>query len=186
MNKYKLISFSIFCIILIINPIKIFAVNVLEQKDDFFQITSDTMIFEKKSLFVEFTGNVIAKNQETIIYADTIKIFFYKNKRKEKKIKEITALGHVKYISKNRTAFANKAVYIIKDQTLILTGGPPKITTDENFITGEKITFFIKKNKIIVNSGEKKRVEAFFNSKENIHKKEKNDKTNIKQSNKNI
>ena len=182
MNKYKIITFSIFCIILIINPIKIFAVNALEQKNNSFEITSDTMIFEKKSLFVEFTGNVIVKNSKTSIYADAIKIFFYnhKNNKIENNIKEIVALGHVKYISKNRTAFADKAVYIIKNQTLILTGGEPKITTDENFITGEKITLFRKENKIIVNSGEKKRVKAFFNSKENINKKEKNDKTHIK------
>ncbi len=138
--------------------------------DDTFHVTSDVMVSQQDMAFVEFTGNVVVTRQKEVINADSIKIFIHKKEEKKNNqkqtIKKIIASGNVQYISGNRKALSDNAVYTTGDETLVLTGDSPKVITGDSFVSGEKITLFRKNNKIIVESGQKKRVEAFFNPKD--------------------
>lgn len=135
-------------------------------------ITSDTMVIEKEASTIEFSGSVVAERDDSIINADIVKVILYSDKEKaslsEKKmnpdVKMIMAIGNVKFVSGERTAFADKAVYTSADETLVLTGDSPRVITGENFVTGNKITLFQKSGKIIIESSQKKRVEALFKS----------------------
>ncbi len=140
-------------------------------KDQAIRINADTMISRQEANRVEFSGNVVATTENSVIHADQIIIQLYseneKNKIKEEKkqnVREITAIGNVKYISDQRKAFSDRAVYTTKDKKLVLTGTNPKIMTGENFITGKKIIFFQAEGRIFVESGKEKRVEALFNT----------------------
>jgi lipopolysaccharide export system protein LptA len=144
-------------------------------------IVSDKMIAQKDTSMVEFTGNVKATREDSIIFADSIQIFFVnkddnKPKDEQSNIKKIISEGNVKYTAGERQAFADKAVYIAKDETLILTGNAPKLITGSSFITGKKITLFRLSGKVIVESDENKRVEALFNPEDNVPENNATDK----------
>jgi lipopolysaccharide export system protein LptA len=137
-------------------------------------IVSDKMIAQKDTSMVEFIGNVKATREDSIIFADSIQIFFVsdenKTNDKQSKVEKIISAGNVKYTAGEQQAFADKAVYTTKDEILILTGKSPKLITGSSFVTGKKITLFRKTNKVIVESDGNKRVEAVFNPEDNVSK----------------
>lgn len=136
-------------------------------------IVSDRMIAQRDNAMVEFTGNAKATRTDSVLLADSIKIYFSetgdqpsgpdpKNKQ-QGNIRQIIATGHVNYTSGDRKAFADKAVYTTADDTLILTGEAPKLVTGTSFVTGKKITLFRNQDRVLVESDGNKRVEALFN-----------------------
>ena len=138
-------------------------------------VVSDKMTAEEKSSMVEFSGNVKAVMEDSTLFADSIQIYFNDNKKEKESaaqssVNKIIATGSVKYISKERKALADKAVYTTKNEILILTGKSPKLITGSSFVTGTKITLFRKEDKVIVESDGTKRVEALFNPEDNITK----------------
>ncbi len=143
------------------------------------------MVAQKSSSMVEFSGNVKAVLNDSTVFADSIKIYFNADKDKDDQdkadqnkkktdeqnsIKKIISTGNVKYSAGERKAFADKAVYTTIDDKLVLTGKSPKLITGSSYVTGEKITFYRLQDKVIVESDNKKRVEAFFNPEDNITK----------------
>ncbi len=146
-----------------------------EKSQGSIHVVSDKMTAEEKSSMVEFSGNVKAVMEDSTLFADSIQIYFNDNKKEKEpadqnSVKKIISTGNVKYISKERKALADKAVYTTKDEILILTGKSPKLITGSSFVTGTKITLFRKEDKVIVESDGTKRVEALFNPEDNITK----------------
>lgn len=148
-------------------------------------VISDKMVAQKDSSMVEFIGNVKATSIDSIVYADSIKIYFNddnknknadaENKDAQSNVKKIISTGNVRYTAGKRKAFADKAVYTTDDQILILTGKSPRLLTGSSFITGKKITLFRSQGKAIVESDSTKRVEAFFNPEDKITEKNMSD-----------
>ncbi|WP_457551922.1 LptA/OstA family protein [Desulfobacula sp.] len=144
---------------------------------------SDKMVAKNDQSMVEFIGNVKATRQDSIMFADSIKIYFIEDKKGDKKgkdvqskVKKIVSTGNVRYTDGEQKAFADKAVYTTKDEILILTGKSPKLITGSNFVTGKKITLFRLQDKVLVESDGTKRVEALFNPEENTQKNNTTDK----------
>ncbi|MCK5686449.1 hypothetical protein KAJ27_20100 [bacterium] len=172
-----LLCLIVYCITLF------FAANILysQTKKDVsrqpLHIVSDKMIAQKDSSMVEFLGNVKVTQQDSTILADSIKIYPIDDKTKDEtqadtNIKKIISTGNVEYISEDRKAFADKAVYTTIDDILILTGKSPKLITGSSFVTGKKITLYQKGDKVLVESDSSKRVEALFNPEDNVQDKE--------------
>jgi len=181
-QKYVL-SLILFCFALFLKSNLVFAQTSIETNQQPLHIVSDEMVAQQSSSMVEFSGNVKAVLNDSTVFADSIKIYFNadnnkddkdtddKNKKKtdeQNSIKKIISTGDVKYSAGERKAFADKAVYTTIDDKLILTGKSPKLITGSSFVTGKKITFYRTHDKVIVESDNKKRVEAFFNPEENI------------------
>jgi len=136
-------------------------------------IVSDQMVAQKDTSMVEFIGNAKATREDSIIFADSIKIYFEddnkdKGRNAQNNIKKIVSTGNVRYTDGERKAFADKAVYTTKDEILILTGKSPKLITGSSFVTGKKITLFRLQDKVLVESDGTKKVEAFFNPEDKI------------------
>lgn len=136
-------------------------------------ITADRLISDKNAGYAEFIGNVKAVQEETVITADRLKIFLKKNldnkdplSVNEESIHEIVARGNVKIKFDNRLAVTEQAVYNTDTMVLVLTGDNSKIVSENDSISGEKITFYRTDGRINVESGNKKRVEAVFYSRE--------------------
>jgi len=134
-------------------------------------ITADRLISDKNAGYAEFIGNVKAVQKETVITADRLKIFFKKNldnkgpiSVNEESIHEIVAKGDVKIKFDNRLAVTEQAVYNTDTMVLVLTGDNSKIISENDSISGEKITLYRTDGRINVESGNKKRVEAVFYS----------------------
>jgi lipopolysaccharide export system protein LptA len=134
-------------------------------------ITSDKLISDKKAGYAEFIGDVKAIQGDTVITSDKLKIFFKKNvankgslSLNEESIHKIVANGNVEIKFDNRVATAQQAVYNTETMVLVLSGNNSKVISENDSISGEKITFYRMGGRLNVESGNKKRVEAVFYS----------------------
>ncbi len=137
-----------------------------ELADKTLHVISDKMIAEKGGSMVEFIGNAKATREDSIVFADSIKIYFNNSETKTKNqssVKEIISSGNVRYTSGKNKAFADKAVYTLADEILVLTGKSPKLLTGKSHVTGKKITLFRTEDRVLVESDDKTRVQAIFN-----------------------
>ncbi len=139
-------------------------------------VISDKMIATKDASMVEFIGNVKATRLDSIVLADSIKIYFNESdnnndKPSENKVNKIVANGNVEFTMPDGKAYSDKAVYTTADEILILTGKSPKLVNGKNVVTGKKITFYRLLDKMIVESDGKKRVEAMMNPEEDSTQK---------------
>ncbi|MFK5954651.1 MAG: LptA/OstA family protein [Desulfobacterium sp.] len=139
-------------------------------------ITSDSMMFDEMNSQVEFTGNVVATRLDATIHADHVIVLLYSEAEKkiravkvdaqapDDNVKQLIATGNVKVIQKDATATADKAVYNTTKKTIVLTGKSPTVLSGKNYVTGKTITLFQDTRRVVVEGGENRRVEAFFDS----------------------
>jgi lipopolysaccharide export system protein LptA len=130
-------------------------------------IISDEMIAEQSKSMVEFIGNVKATREDSILLAESVKVFFHTSDTKKEgqsNVKQIVATGNVEYTAGERKAFADKAVYTAGTEVLVLTGEAPKLLTGKSWVTGKKITLYRLEERVMVESDGKNRVQAFFDS----------------------
>ncbi len=191
MLKENLVKTSISCKVALIFLHSFFIVNLLfflktdiacsqtqdNSNDIPIHVISDKMIAQKDTSMVEFIGNVKVTRADSIVFADSIKIYIAddntnKDSDAQSNVKKIVSTGNVRYTVGDRKAFADKAVYTTHDNILVLTGKSPKLITGSSFVTGKKITLFRNQDKAIVESDGTKRVEAFFNPEDNVTDKQ--------------
>lgn len=135
------------------------------------QIKADNLVAYNEASYAEFTGNVSAVQGTTLITSDKLKIYYSKapeNKGKkdtgEESIKKVVATGNVVIRSENRTAYTSMAEYTPASKVVVLSGPDSKVTSGNNFVTGEKITFYVNEDRVVVERSKEKQVEAVFYS----------------------
>jgi lipopolysaccharide export system protein LptA len=112
-------------------------------------VTSDKVEARWKENLVIFKGNVIARQKDMVIYADSLEVTTNED---GKGIERAVAGGNVKIQQGPRIADCQKAVFYNLDQKLVLTGDP-KISEGNNIILGDEIIFLIDKNRVDVKGG---------------------------------
>ncbi|WP_291345988.1 LptA/OstA family protein [Desulfobacula sp.] len=170
-----LFSLILICFVLLLKTNTVYSQTQTEANKEPLHVISDKMIAQKDASMVEFIGNVKATRLDSIVFADSIKIYFVDNDKDssaQSNVKKIVSIGNVRYTAGERKAFADKAVYTTHDEMLVLTGKSPKLITGSSFVTGKKITLFRNQDKVVVESDGTKKVEAFFNPEDNITDKQ--------------
>ncbi len=120
-------------------------------------ITADKLDFDQKKRVAVFAGNVVARQAETSLEADTLKVIFADP---DQTLQEIIATGKEVLVKlQGKKARCRKMHYYAGARKIILTGNP-SIDDGKNVISGEVITFFIDEERSVVNSGQKKRVKT--------------------------
>lgn len=112
-------------------------------------ITSKTLINDSKAKTATFEGNVVAKRGEVTLYADKM-IVYYEDEQKGGNIKMIEAIGDVKLIKADRVITSHKATYLPDPEERVIFTGEPRATEGKNLVTGEKITYFMKDDRSLV------------------------------------
>lgn len=130
-------------------------------------ITSDAVESDHTMGWVEFTGNVKATEEDVVITADRIKVFYRSGGEASMsagRIERIVSQGHVKILfdEKTKTATADVAEYTADEQVLVLSGGDPTVRSGKNVISGKKIILFQGENRTVVEGDDKAQVEATF------------------------
>ena len=149
-------------------------------------ITSDRLEAYDDRALVLFSGNVVATQDDAVMHADELYLYYDKEKDGKKvasgvtvsagKIERIELLGNVSVKKGERTATGDKAVFYNADQRIVMTGNPVMREKD-NVITGDKITVFLNENRgVVESSGEEKRVTATIYPEDDSLKKDKNKK----------
>lgn len=135
------------------------------------QITADRLESDYKTGWVEFIGNVTATQEDVVITAGRMKVF-YKSaggiSTGVGTVEKIISEGNVKIVfdNKTKTAVAGKAVYLADQKVLELSGGEPRVWYGKNMVKGKKITLFQAENRSLVEGAGKDQVEATLYVKE--------------------
>jgi lipopolysaccharide export system protein LptA len=109
-------------------------------------ITSDTVEADQKTNKVTFKGNVVAKQEDTTLYANTLVITYDSN---TKKVKEIMAIGNVKVVQLDRRATGKKATFY-QEQNKIVFEGEVVLREVENVIRGERVIHYVDEERSVV------------------------------------
>jgi lipopolysaccharide export system protein LptA len=109
-------------------------------------IESETVEANQKQNTVTFKGNVVAKQEDITLYANTLVITYDGN---TKKLKEIMAVGNVKIVQLERRATSQKATFDQEENKVILDG-EAVVREGENVIRGERVIFYVDEERSFV------------------------------------
>jgi lipopolysaccharide export system protein LptA len=117
-------------------------------------ITSDTAEGNQKENTVTFKGNVVAKQENTTLFANMMVIYYYPD---GKKLKEMVATGGVKIVQLDRRVTSQKATFYQEGNKIVLEGDVVMFE-GENAVRGDRITYYIDEERSVVEGGKGGRV----------------------------
>ena len=132
-------------------------------------VDSDKMErFGKESLVV-FTGNVVARQNNSVQYAERMEVYL---DEKGDRILRTVSTGNVRVITKDcRTGTARRAEYNELEQRVVLSGNA-RVWQEDNVVSGESITIYLSQDRSVVQGGKQERVKAVFYPKDDKDKKD--------------
>ncbi len=118
--------------------------------------------FQKESLVI-FTGNVIARQNGSVQYADRMEVYL---DEAGSRVVRTVSMGNVRIITRDcRTGTAKRSEYYDGEQRVELIGNA-RLWQADNVVTGEKITIFLNQERSVVQGGKQERVKAIFYARE--------------------
>jgi len=130
-------------------------------------VDSDRMErFGKESLII-FTGNVVARQNNSVQHADRMEVYL---DEKGDKILRTVSTGNVRIVTRDcKTGTAKRAEYFDLEQRVVLIGDA-RVWQDDNVVSGDTITIFLAQDRNVVVGGKQERVKAVFYSKDGANK----------------
>jgi lipopolysaccharide export system protein LptA len=114
--------------------------------------------FQKQGLAI-FKGNVIARQNNSVQYADKMEVY---TDSKTDRVERVVSTGKVRIITRDcRMGTAERAEYYDAEQRMVLIGNA-RVWRDADVVTGERITIFIAEDRSVVEGGKQERVKAVF------------------------
>jgi lipopolysaccharide export system protein LptA len=114
--------------------------------------------FGKEGLVV-FTGNVVARQNNSVQYAERMEVYL---DEAGDKILRTVSTGAVRIITRDcRTGTARRAEYYDMEQRVVLIGDA-RVWQEDNVVSGDTITIFLAQDRSVVQSGKQERVKAVF------------------------
>jgi lipopolysaccharide export system protein LptA len=107
------------------------------------KITSESLEADNKKSTVTFKGNVVAKQEDMVIVADTMTVDY----EQKGGIKTVQASGNVKMSQADRVATGTRIIFYNPEQKIVMTGNP-KIWQGDNLISCDKITVLLEEDRI--------------------------------------
>ena len=131
-------------------------------------VDSDRMErFGKESLII-FTGNVVARHNNSVQWADRMEVYL---DEKGDKILRSVSTGNVRIVTKDcKTGTAKRAEYFDLDQRVVLIGNA-RVWQDDNVVSGDTVTIDLAQDRNVVTGGQPERVKAVFYSKNDNNNK---------------
>jgi lipopolysaccharide export system protein LptA len=122
-------------------------------------VDSDRMErFGKESLVV-FTGNVIARQNGSVQYADRMEVYL---DEKGDRILRTVSTGNVRIVTKDcRTGTARRAEYHDLEQRVVLSGNA-RVWQEDNVVSGESIVIYLSQDRSVAEGGKQERVKGVF------------------------
>lgn len=147
---------------------------VKPEDDDKYQpvvVDADRMESLKKEGLVIFTGNVVARQNKSVHYADRMEV--YLDERGERVVRTVST-GNVRVVTKDCwIGTARRGEYDDLQQRVVLIGNA-RVWQDDAVVTGERITIFLAEERSVVHGGKQERVKAVFYPKSEAPREEPN------------
>ena len=130
-------------------------------------VDSDRMErFGKEGLII-FTGNVVARHDNSVQYADRMEVYL---DEKGDKILRSVSTGNIRIVTKDcKTGTAARAEYFDLEQRVVLLGNA-RVWQDDNVVSGDTITIHLAQDRNVVTGGKQDRVKAVFYSRNDNNK----------------
>lgn len=154
--------------------------KVEREKQKPIRIEADRLDAQNEKRMVVFTGNVIATQEEMVIKADRMTIYYKKEATggaaaardplRGGDLDRIEAKGRVSIQMEERTGTGDEAVFSQDAQQIVLSGNAT-LREGLNLVKGERVTFLMGENRGIVEGGAKGRVSATIYTTEMREKK---------------
>jgi lipopolysaccharide export system protein LptA len=114
--------------------------------------------FGKENLIV-FTGNVVARQDGSVQYADRMEVYLDEG---GDRILRAVSTGNVKIVTRDcRFGTAGRAEYF-EPQKLARLIGDARVWQEDNVVTGDTIDFYVSEDRAVVLAGKQGRVKAQF------------------------
>lgn len=114
--------------------------------------------FQKQGLAI-FKGNVIARQNNSVQYADKMEVY---TDSKTDRVERVVSTGNVRIITRDcRMGTAERTEYYDAEQRVVLIGNA-RVWRDSDVVTGERITIYIAEDRSVVEGGKQERVKAIF------------------------
>jgi len=122
-------------------------------------VDSDKMErFGKESLVI-FTGNVVARQNNNVQYADRMEVYL---DEKGDRVLRTVSTGNVRIVTSDcRTGTARRAEYYDLEQRIVLIGNA-RVWQQDNVVSGETITIYISQDRAVAQAGKGERVKGVF------------------------
>jgi lipopolysaccharide export system protein LptA len=132
-------------------------------------VDSDKMErFGKESLVV-FTGNVVARNDGSVQYADRMEVYL---DEKGDRILRTVSTGNVRIITRDcRTGTARRAEYHDLEQRVVLSGNA-RVWQEDNVVSGDSVVIYLSQDRSVVEGGSQERVKAIFYPRDDKNRKD--------------
>jgi lipopolysaccharide export system protein LptA len=122
-------------------------------------VDADQLESIQKQGLVIFSGNVVARHNNSTQYADRMEVYLDEG---GDKVLRTVSTGSVKIITRDcRTGTARRAEYYDAEQRVVLVGDA-RVWQDENVVTGDRITIYLAEDRQVVEAGKDERVKAVF------------------------
>lgn len=122
-------------------------------------IDADRMERFGKEGLVVFTGNVVARQNNSVQYAERMEVYL---DEAGDKILRTVSTGAVRIITRDcRTGTARRAEYYDVEQRVVLIGNA-RVWQEDNVVSGDTITIFLSQDRSVVQGGKDERVKAVF------------------------
>ncbi|WP_429885008.1 lipopolysaccharide transport periplasmic protein LptA [Geoalkalibacter halelectricus] len=126
------------------------------------EVTSERMEMLSAPRRVLFSGEVVARQDDVVIYADRMQVFFREG---EDSVARILAEGRVRIVQGERTAIGDSGVFH-RDQSIVVLTGNPRVYQGKDFVEGEEITVYLEEERSVVTSREGVPARAIFHPRE--------------------
>jgi lipopolysaccharide export system protein LptA len=126
-------------------------------------VDADRMERYGKESLVIFSGNVVARQNGSVQYADRMEVYL---DEKGDRVVRTVSTGNVRIVTRDcKTGTAQRAEYVDLEQRMVLVGNA-RVWQDDNVVTGETITMFLSQDRSLVQGGKQERVKAVFSPRE--------------------
>jgi lipopolysaccharide export system protein LptA len=137
-----------------------------KSKDDKSQpltVDADRMERYGKENLVIFSGNVVARRDNSVQYAERVEVYL---DEKGDRVLRTVSTGGVRIVTKDcRTGTAQRAEYFDLEQRVTLIGNA-RVWEEDNVVSGDTITLYMSQDRSIVQGGKQERVKAVFYTKD--------------------
>ena len=142
--------------------------RAVDDKNQPVTVDADRMERYGKESLVVFTGSVVARQNNSVQYADRMEVYL---DEKGDRVLRTVSTGNVKIITRDcrigtakRSEYydaARRAEYHDLEQRVVLIGNA-RVWQDENVVSGDTITIFLSQDRSVVQGGRQERVKAVF------------------------
>ena len=129
------------------------------------RVVADRMEAETANNKVIFSGNVKASQNDVVIYAQKMTIFYLRGEEgKANGIERAEIEGDVRIIQTERMATAEKGLFLNKERQIILSG-QAEVHQADNVVKGDEIIYFLDEERSVVKGTPETRVKAVIKPK---------------------